>query len=140
MFFGEHACNLDEKNRISIPVRFRAELGQDFILTRWFDHCIIVLPTEQISRIEEILADKGISKTKDINRFLYSGLAQVTPDKIGRVIVPPELRKHAGITKDAVVIGAGKYAEIWAPEEWEKKQQENMGEANVLEAMEELNI
>ncbi len=140
MFFGEQSCTMDEKNRLSIPARFREELGSEFILTRWLDGCIIVLPTEQLARIEEILAGKSMVKTRDIRRFLYSGLAKVTPDKLGRVLVPAPLRAHAGIEKEAVVIGVGSYAEIWEPAAWERKQRTDLVDLPITEAMEELDF
>lgn len=140
MFFGEQTCTMDDKNRLSIPARFREELGSEFIITRWLDHCIIVLPLEQLTHIESSLADKGMVKTRDVRRFLYSGLARVTPDKLGRVLVPAALRAHAGIEKEAVVIGVGSYAEIWSPAEWERKQREELAGVPILEAMEELDF
>lgn len=140
MFFGEYTCSMDEKSRLSIPARFREELGTEFIITRWLDGCIIVLPQEGLKKIEEILAGKGMVKTRDIRRFLYSGLAQVTPDKLGRVLVPAPLRTHAGLEKEAVVIGVGSYAEIWEPQAWARKQQEDMSDLQIAEAMEELDF
>ena len=140
MFFGEYTCTMDEKNRLSIPARFREELGAEFIITRWLDGCIIVLAVDQLKKIEETLAGKGMVKTRDIRRFLYSGLAKVTPDKLGRVLVPAPLRTHAGIEKDAVVIGVGSYAEIWSPDELNRKQQEDLADLPILEAMEELDF
>lgn len=140
MFFGEHTCTMDEKNRLSIPARFREELGSEFIITRWLDGCVIVLPLDQLTKIEEALAGKGMVKTRDIRRFLYSGLARVTPDKLGRVLVPAPLRAHAGIEKEAVVIGVGSYAEIWSPDAWQSKQQQDLADVPILEAMEELDF
>lgn len=140
VFFGEYNCTMDDKSRLSIPARFREELGAEFIITRWLDGCIIVLPLDQLKRIEEILAGKGLVKTRDIRRFLYSGLAKVTPDKLGRVLVPAPLRTHAGIEKDAVVIGVGSYAEIWEPDAWLRKQQEDLADLPITETMEELDF
>ncbi len=140
MFFGEQCCTMDDKSRLSIPARFREELGEEFIITRWLDHCLIVLPVAGLEKIEATLADKGMVKTRDVRRFLYSGLAKVKPDKLGRVLVPAPLRAHAAIEKDAVVIGVGSYAEIWAPDEWERKQREDLGGLPILEAMEELDL
>ena len=140
MFFGEYTCTMDEKNRLSIPARFREELGAEFIITRWLDGCIIVLPLEQLTKIEETLAGKGMVKTRDVRRFLYSSLAKVMPDKLGRVLVPAPLRTHAGIEKEAVVIGVGSYAEIWSPDEWNRKQQEDLADLPILETMEELDF
>ncbi len=140
MFFGEHNCTMDEKSRLSIPARFREELGDEFIITRWLDSCIIVLPLDGFAKIEAVLADKGMVKARDVRRFLYAGLAQVKPDKLGRVLVPAALRAHAGIEKDAIVIGVGSYAEIWSPEGWQRKQREDLAGVPITEAMEELDF
>ncbi len=140
MFFGEHNCTMDDKSRLSIPARFREELGEEFIITRWLDGCIIVLPLEGLESIEATLAGKGMVKARDVRRFLYSGLARVKPDKLGRVLVPAPLRAHAGIEKDAVVIGVGSYAEIWSPSAWQTKQDEALAELPILEAMEALDF
>lgn len=140
MFCGEQNCTMDDKGRLSIPARFREELGEEFILTRWLDNCVIVMPKDQLGTIEEALAGKGFAKTRDVRRFLYSGLAAVTPDKLGRVLLPTALRAHAGIEKEAVVIGVGSYAEIWSAEGWERKQQQDLSGLPILEAMEALDI
>lgn len=140
MFFGEQSCTVDEKGRLSIPARFREELGGEFIITRWLDRCIIVLPQSQLEHIESVLADKGMVKARDVRRFLYSGLAQVKPDKLGRILVPTALRTHAGIEREAMVIGVGSYAEIWSPAAWEDKKQKELSELPILEAMEGLDF
>ena len=140
VLFGEHSCNIDEKNRLSIPARFREELGEEFIITRWLDKCLIVLPKTKLDYIEQSLMNKGMVEGRDVSLFLYSGLAVVTPDKLGRVVLTAPLRKHARLVKEAVVIGVGAYAEIWDPEEWERKQEEDLSGLPIRESMKELNF
>ena len=78
-----------------------------------------------------------MSKTRDLQRFLFASAVQVEPDKQGRILIPQNLRRHAGLQKDAVVIGASVRAEIWDREKWETLC-ENLTEDSIAQTMEEL--
>lgn len=139
MLFGEHRCTLDEKGRVNFPARFRDEMGESFIVTRWLDDCLVAFPEGEWERISNLLAEKSVVKSRDVQRFLYSGAAEATPDKQGRILIPVPLREHAGLEKDVVVIGVGRHAEIWDAAAW-RSMNERLDSVSIESAMEELDF
>ena len=139
MLMGEHRCALDDKGRLNFPAKFRDEMGESFIVTRWLDDCLVAFPDGEWERISALLAEKSVVKSRDVQRFLYAGAGEVSPDKQGRILVANHLREHAGLKKDVVVIGVGRHAEIWDAEAW-RGMAARMGSGAIAQAMEELDI
>ena len=139
MLFGEHRCVLDDKGRVNFPARFRDEMGESFIVTRWLDDCLVAFPEAEWERISNLLSEKSVVKSRDVQRFLYSGAAEAAPDKQGRILIPVPLREHAGLKKEVVVIGVGRHAEIWDAEAWQRMNQ-RLDSATIESAMEELDF
>lgn len=140
MLFGEHRCMLDDKGRVNFPARFRDEMGDSFIVTRWLDDCLVAFPEAEWERIAGLLAEKSVVKSRDVQRFLYAGAVEATPDKQGRILIPPPLREHAQLQKEVVVIGVGRHAEIWDAEAWRRRMDEKLDSATIETAMEELDF
>ena len=119
------------------PAKLREELGESFVLTRGLDGCLFVYSILEWKLLEEKVRSLPMSKTRDLQRFLFASAVQVEPDKQGRILIPQNLRRHAGLQKDAVVIGASVRAEIWDREKWETLC-ENLTEDSIAQTMEEL--
>lgn len=139
MFKGEQRCALDDKGRINFPAKFREEMGAEFTLTRWLDKCLVAFPPKQWDRVVALLAQGGLTKSRKIKRLLYGGAVDVTPDKQGRILIPTELRGHADIQKEVVVVGVGELVEIWDLDAW-ISQDDELESDEIAEAMEELGI
>ena len=139
MFKGEHWCALDEKGRLNFPAKFREEMGPAFTITRWLENCLVAFPAEQWDRIEKLLATGTITQGIDVKRKLYGGATDVTMDKQGRVLIPPELRRRAGLKKDVVVIGVGQVVEIWDADTLDDFD-ESVPNNEIANAMRELGI
>ncbi|MGD9559525.1 MAG: division/cell wall cluster transcriptional repressor MraZ [Oscillospiraceae bacterium] len=139
MLKGEHRCALDDKSRLNFPAKLRDEMGEAFIITRWLDDCLVAFPQGEWERIAELLAEKGVVKSRDVLRFLYAGAEDVCPDKQGRILIPAHLRQHAGLDKDVVVIGVGQHAEIWDAEAW-SGMAGRLGSGTIAAAMEEMGL
>ncbi len=139
MLIGEYRCAMDEKGRLSFPARFREEMGQSFIVTRWLDDCLVAFPPDEWERISALLTEKSVVKSRDVQRFLYAGACEAQPDKLGRILVPGPLREHAKLEKEIVVIGVGKHAEIWDADAW-KAMTARMASDVIAGAMEELDF
>ena len=137
MLIGEYSHTIDAKGRMNFPARFREELGEKFYVTRWLDDCLVVFAEQEWSRMSELLAQKSMVKSRDIRRFLYASAVEAEPDKQGRILIPQNLRAHAGLEKDAVVIGVGDHAEIWNAQAW-ANMHEQMRSGAIAEAMAEL--
>ena len=120
MLFGRYEYTLDAKSRTNFPPKLRAEMGETFYITKWLDGCIIGYAEKEWNRIAEILKEKSMVKTRDIQRMLYANAMDVTPDKQGRILIPQYLKTHANITKDIIIIGAGNHIEIWDKASYEE--------------------
>jgi MraZ protein len=143
MFYGEYNHNIDDKGRMSIPSKFREELGDKFYVTKGLDQCLFVFPVEEWKIFQNKLKDLPLTKSnaRKFNRFFNAGAMDYGLDKQGRINITPVLRKHAFIEKEVVVIGVGTRMEIWSKDAWEDyNSPENMNYDEIAEQMEELGI
>jgi MraZ protein len=120
MFYGEYEHSVDEKNRLTLPARFRDAVADGVVLTRGSESCVDVYTREgweaATARIGEL--DSLSRDARDMKRFFFAGAAVVEPDRQGRVVVPAHLLAHAGIEKDVVVAGVSDKLEIWDRTVW----------------------
>ena len=121
MLIGRYDYALDAKNRLNFPARFRAEMGETFVVTCWLDVCLVAFPA---SKWEDMAA-------QSVQHKLFPNAIEVTPDKQGRIQLTPRLLAHAGLEKDVTVVGMGRYAEIWNTAVWDER--ESAGEDGALE-------
>lgn len=120
MFSGEYKHNIDAKNRLFIPAKHREELGESFMVAKSIrDKCLKVYSMEEWEEYISPILKMARKDHEAILRTLHRDAAQVSADSQGRIVVPVSLVQHAGITKTAVVVGCGKYAEIWSEEEYQ---------------------
>lgn len=133
MFMGEYHHNLDDKNRLIIPSKFRDELGDEFIITRGIDACLFVYSKSGFQKIVDKLETLPFTKkdARNFNRFFLSGATAVELDKQGRASISQTLTNYAALDKECVVIGVGDRLEIWAKENWDNfynSAKENMSD------------
>ena len=136
MLMGEFHHNIDEKNRLVIPSKFRNEIGESFIVTRGLDGCLFVYSLVEWNKITEKLKTLPFTQAnaRKFTRFLLSGAIEAELDKSGRVGITSPLIEYAGITKECVIIGANDRIEIWSKESWESFMSDNQEEfANIAE-------
>lgn len=120
MLMGEYLHTLDKKGRVIVPARFRDELGERFIITRGLDRCLFLYPRREWASLENRLKELPLAKAdaRKFMRFFFSGASEVEIDKQGRILIPPQLREHADVQKEVVIIGISNRAEIWSKENW----------------------
>lgn len=121
MLMGEYHHNIDEKNRLIIPSKFRNELGEKFVITRGLENCLFVYSYSEWENIVNRLRTLPFTKkdSRDFTRFFLSGAAECELDKSGRVSITSPLVKYAGLTKECVIIGANDRLEIWDSNAWD---------------------
>ncbi|HCA71300.1 MAG TPA: division/cell wall cluster transcriptional repressor MraZ [Ruminococcaceae bacterium] len=139
MLIGEYQHNIDAKGRIIVPSRFREDLGERFYIAKGLDHCLFVFSPDEWARLQEKVSAMPISKARGLQRFFFSGAAEVAPDRQGRILIPQVLREHAHLTKDVTFIGASSRAEIWDTAAWNAFN-DNLTEESIAEAMDELEL
>lgn len=120
MFLGESTYKVDEKGRVPIPPKFRDELQKGMVLTQGVDPCLCIYPLSEFEKVRAgISAQPGNAMGRRLKRFVFAKAIEARIDRIGRVPIPEWLRKYAGITDTAIIIGQNLYAEIWSPENWQ---------------------
>jgi MraZ protein len=118
-FLGEYEATLDTKGRFLLPAGFKKQLpeaeGSRFVINRGFEKCLALYP---VKNWEPLFAD--ISKLNDFDpkvrefrRYFLNGATFVEPDNAGRLLVPPNLKVHADLEKDIVLVAAVNKIEIW---------------------------
>ena len=139
MLIGEYYHNIDAKGRVSIPSKFRDDLGGSFVLSRGLDNCLYAYSASEWNNFkDELLAMHGQSAQK-IRRFFFSGATECEIDSQGRVLIPPSFREYAGLLKEVVIVGVSNRAEIWKKENWEKYiSDSSFDSAEIAKAMEEM--
>ncbi len=137
MFMGEYNYTIDDKGRLTIPSKFRDNLGHDFIVTRGLDKCLFVYPRSEWENV--ISKYKELPNTKDARnfmRFFLSGATENEFDKQGRINIANSLVQYANLKKDCVIIGVNERLEIWDKESWDTFIQDN--EENLSDIAEHL--
>jgi MraZ protein len=143
MFIGEYQHTIDIKSRIIVPSKFRDELGARFVLTKGLDNCLFIFSMDEWNRFEEKLKNLPVA-SKDARafvRYFFSGAVLCDMDRQGRLIIPQNLREHAKIDKEIVIIGVLSRVEVWSKSEWEGyNESADLGYDAVSEKMAELGI
>jgi len=120
-FRGTFDYSLDAKNRLTIPAKFRTSLADGVVLSKGLDNCLeLWRPEDYDERMTSALRGMNPLSTeaRRIELFFSANAFPSELDSAGRVMVPPPLLEHAGLKKDAVVVGAGKSLQIWDREKW----------------------
>ena len=121
MFFGTYTPRMDDKGRLILPAKFREQLAGGLMVTRGQEHCLYVWPKAEIDRITERLREAPVTNksARDYVRMFFAGASDETPDKQGRITIPPMLREYASLSKECIVIGAMNRIEIWDAGSWQ---------------------
>ena len=141
MFIGEYSLTVDEKGRLSIPVKFRASLSRGAVVTRGLDSALFLYTAREWEVLATKLAALPISRTntRAFSRLMLAGAMDLEMDKQGRIILPDYLREFAGITKKVVIAGLYNRLEIWDETKWEKYKKDTEGKStDIAEALEQL--
>ena len=119
-FLGKYHHTIDDKNRAFIPAKFRARLGDNFVLCKRPDYeCLLVFPNEEFEEfIDSYEKPTPFTEKEEMERQLefFSNAAEVGLDKQGRVVIPQELYDYAKLKREIVIVGARTHLQIWDSE------------------------
>lgn len=134
MLIGEYTHTLDPKKRLSLPSKWRKELGKHVVVTRGLDNCLFVYPLKEWHLITEKVGrlPLGQADTRSFNRFFLSGAVEVEVDKIGRILVPDFLKEFAKLGTKVVLAGIHDRVEIWDEKKWNDYKERIEGQADAL--------
>lgn len=132
MLLGEYEHTIDDKNRLTLPARFRDTLSGGVVVTRGMDGCLYAYPREEWQeRFQSRVAglDPLSSEGRKLQRHFFSGAAEAELDKQGRIMIPGALLRYAGLEREVVVAGIHDHLEIWDRESWRRELNEVEGSA-----------
>lgn len=134
MFLGEYLHTFDSKNRISLPSRFRKDLGRVVVVTRGLDHCLYVFSRKAWESEARGYATgiNGNAARRGLARLFLAGSFEAEVDGTGRVLIPENLKSFASLKDKAVIAGVADRVEIWEEGAWKAYTAEIERDANVL--------
>ena len=134
MLMGEYHHNIDEKQRIIIPSKFREDLGDKVVVTRGLENCLFVYSLPEWESIVNKLKTLPFTKkdARSFTRIFLSGATVCEFDKQGRIKLTMPLVSYANVEKECVIIGVNDRLEIWASSEWNKFFDDNRLELSDL--------
>jgi MraZ protein len=124
VFTGEYRHSVDEKGRLAVPARFRAQLEGGAFIAKWVDGCLAIFTRAEWDELARRVGSLPLSdaNARNFSRFVFSSAFDFELDRQGRLVVPATLRSWAGLEADAVVVGARDHAEVWSPARWDEYQ------------------
>lgn len=122
MLIGEYRHTLDTKKRISLPSKFRKEVGKKIVITRGLDNCLFLYTEKEWKNISKQIGGLGMgqSGTRDFSRFILSGATEIEVDTAGRMLIPEHLIDFAAIKSKIVFAGVYTRIELWDEDAWDK--------------------
>ncbi|MEM9159894.1 MAG: mraZ [Verrucomicrobiota bacterium] len=143
IYVGKHQRNLDSKNRLTIPSKWRFDGDTEDVYLALPDPsgCILVLPPAQVDKLYEQIESQQMSD-EDAQEFQDAFFSQAVSfgcDKQGRINLPEELLAHSGIQKEAVIIGRMTSFRIWSAGKWESKEP-NTNSSDMSKLMKRVNL
>lgn len=121
MFIGEYRHTFDAKNRISLPSKFRKELGTSVIVTRGLDHCLYVFPKASWKKeaVRIGMHSSGSAAGRGLARLMLAGASEADVDSAGRILIPDYLKTFASLSVKSVIAGVSDRVEVWDEKAWE---------------------
>lgn len=135
MLLGEYEHTIDDKNRVTLPARFRQAFADGVVVTRGIDPCLAVYTREEWERFVSAQLS-GLSsfdrEARQMRRYLFSAATEAELDRQGRVTLPAALIKYAKLKRDVVVAGIQDHVEIWNRADWRSQLDDVEGSAELV--------
>lgn len=134
MLIGEYSHSFDDKNRLSLPAKFRQLMGKKVVLARGLDHSVTIYTIKEWEKIAYKLSDASMlqADNRNFNRFVFSGAVEVIVDSIGRILVPDFLKDWGKLGGKVAIIGVQNRVEIWNENAWHERKMAVEKQADAL--------
>lgn len=134
MFIGEYTHSIDDKKRLSVPAKFRKELGKKAVITLGLNKCLSIYPTKEWKVFAEKLSKLSMGKSEDrgFSRAMLSGAFEVEIDSIGRIVIPETQKEYANLKEKVVLTGVYDRVEAWDEEAWKAYKSQMVSEADKM--------
>jgi MraZ protein len=142
VFTGEYRHSVDDKGRIAVPAKFRAQIEEGAVVSRWLDACLAIHTRTGWDQLAAKVAGLPItdSGSRLFQRYVFAGAFEAGLDRQGRVVVPAYLRDWAGLEGEAVIVGSRDHAEIWSPARWDDYRRALEDPESLAQALDGLGI
>ena len=120
-FVGLYRHQIDDKGRLAVPSKMRAQLAGMFHVAQWIDTCLAILPDDEWDRITSSVAALPMTdpRTRALERRLFGKAVRLELDRQGRILLPQHLREFAGLEGEVVVVGLQNRVELWSQDRWD---------------------
>ncbi len=125
MIIGNFESKLTENRRVAIPKKFRREIGNKFVVARWYENCLVLIGHNKWNELVARLTGKSeilTAPVRDTDRFILGSAFELEADAQGRVLLPENLVNYAGLSHEVLFIGLGDRVEIWDKMAWQKRE------------------
>ncbi len=140
---GKYPAKLDEKNRLFVPAKLRAEMGEDFFVTLGVNcgrSCLTIYTAADWNKLVENYNTLPISQRSAATSLIFMNATECTPDKQFRFSLTQNLLDYAGIGRDVIIVGRAGQAEIWDAEAFNAFEKENLTPEKLLASLEAIGL
>lgn len=134
MLIGKYTHDLDPKKRLTLPAKWRTDLGKKVVVTNGLDNSLFVFPIKEWEQMAQKLSQGGFGNqdSRSFNRFMLGNAFETDVDSAGRIVVPDSLKEFAKLTSKVVLAGMYSRVELWDEQAWEANIAKVNGEADAL--------
>ena len=132
MLLGEYEHTIDDKNRLTLPARFRESFSEGVVISRGMDRCLSLYPRGEWERTVDVrlrALDPLSREARSLQRYFYSAATEAEVDRQGRIVIPAGLVEYAALKRDVIVAGVRERLEVWNRDAWHKQRDEIEGSA-----------
>jgi MraZ protein len=125
MLLGTYQAKFVLGRRVAVPAVLRKELGDTFILAKWYEGCLVLIGKSSWDALLKRLTggmEMIVEPIRETEHFIYASAYEVVPDEQGRIIIPERLSAYSGLGEEVYFLGVGDRVEIWNKEAWEEKE------------------
>ena len=125
MLIGQYKAVINLKRRVAIPSKFRKELGENPIISRWYEGCLVIVSRESWKALLERLTgarSKVTEPVRDTDRFILGSAYELEPDWQGRVVIPKSLAEYTNLKDETTFLGLGDRVEVWNRASWDTRE------------------
>ncbi len=143
VLIGKYPAKLDDKNRLFVPAKLRDELGEDFYVTLGVNcgrRCLTIYTGQDFKTLCNNFNTLPISQRADATSLIFMNAIECNPDKQFRFSLSQFLLEYAGIGREVMIVGRAGQAEIWAVEEFNRFEAENLTPEKLLASLEAIGL